>query len=153
MYADSDTRAAEAAVKACRLRLFAALGVFLALYVAMAIIGTQGGMLAALLAALVFVVFYGDLYLMPAVRYKRFLNQLHEGLRREIEGTILELSVEEQTQDGARVRALRVRLADDSDERLFWVNASKAEYVPEAGARVRIESSGRHVTAIERIAA
>ena len=153
MYDEADYQAAGRSVNARRAFLLAVLGVMLMLYAAAAIFTTQGVMLAVLLAAFAFAVFYGDLYLLPAVRYQRFLNQIKEGLRRETDGTILDLNREEQTQDGARVYTLRIRLADDSDERLYWVNVGKAELVPESGARVHMESSGRHVTAIERIAA
>lgn len=153
MYDEADYQAAGRMVKVRRMLLLAVLGVMLMLYAAAAIFTTQGVMLAVLLAAFAFAVFYGDLYLLPAVRYQRFLNQIKEGLRRETDGTILDLNREEQTQDGARVYTLRIRLADDSDERLYWVNVGKTGLVPESGARVHMESSGRHVTAIERIAA
>lgn len=146
MYTDADSRAAAQAVKVRWKRLLLPMAAQLVGYVVMAILGVQWAMLIFLLAAFAYTVFYVDMSLLPAARYKRFLEQIGEGLRRETEAEIVALEPEEQTQDGARVRPLRVKLAD-GDERLFWMNVLKADAVPQPGTRVRIESCGRHVTA------
>ena len=146
MYTEADINAAAQTVKTCRLRLLLPIAVLLIGYVVMTVLGVQWAMLLFLLAAFVYAVFYIDTALLPAMRYKRFLQQIGEGLRRETEAEIVELQSGEQMQDGARVRPLCVKLAD-GDERLFWVNVRKAQQVPEPGTQTRIESCGRHVTA------
>ena len=53
-------------------------------------------------------------------------------------------------QDGARVRKLQVRLNTDGDSRIFYVNADCVARIPEPGARIELESCGRHVTGVRR---
>lgn len=150
MYTDADLNAAERLLKARKTKLFIPLAILLAGFAAMVILGKKWAMLAFLLAAFVYAVFYADLYLLPAVRYRRFLLQIGEGLRRETEAEIVEIEDREQMQDGASVRPLHVRLTDGS-ERLFWINVRKQAQIPAPGTRVRLQSCGRHVTAVERI--
>ena len=121
----------------------------LAAYVAGIALGRRWMMLAALLLGFAVALFLGDLCLLPALRYRRFLQELDSGLRRRTVCTVESLKEEAGMQDGARVRELKVRL-DDGDSRIFYVNADHADQIPEPGAEIELESCGRHVTGVRR---
>ncbi len=131
--------------------------------------------LAFAAGALLFVVgCYGVLaHLWPNMRYKGFLEDMDQGLSREVRGTIVEVSRTEELQDGARVLPVRVRLAPDEardsaagsaasrrlnleskedtgDERIVYLNVSKRDGFPEAGETVRLDCFGRHIRSVER---
>ena len=120
-------------------------------YAVLTVLGVRWAMLTALLAAFAWTVFYGDLYLLPGIRYRRFLDQMAEGLRRTTDAAIAGIEDTEQAQDGAQVLPVRVEMADGSGERLFWLDARKADRLPPIGTRVRLESCGRHITAFEEL--
>ena len=98
-------------------------------------------------AALIFSVltYMFGLYLYPCMRYKIFLRDMKEGLAREVEGTIVEISEKEENQDGVRVLPVRICLKADQDERIIYLNASKTEHFPKAGTEVRLNCYGRHI--------
>ena len=115
---------------------------------------------------------YGLLaYLWPNMRYKRFLEDMQSGLSREVRGTIVEVSGTAELQDGAMVLPVRVKLAPDEakesvtsstvarrlnlesqedteDERIVYLNASKRENFPAAGAAVSLNCFGRHIKSV-----
>ena len=98
------------------------------------------------------------------------------GLSRELRGTIAGIGEVPELQDGARVLPVRlvldpdadgdgrdrperrasveaVRLGleepDGSDERIVYLNVSKREGFPGAGARVALTCFGRHIREVE----
>lgn len=146
LYGAEDLRAARRFSRACALALGGAEALLLAVYVAGIALGARWLMLAALLPAFAFALFWGDLFLLPALRYRRFLRGLGEGLRRRATCEVERLEDAVQMQDGARVRALHVRLAEDGDARIYYVNVDHAARFPQPGARIWLESCGRHVT-------
>ena len=85
------------------------------------------------------------MYLLPCIRYRNFLRDMNSGLGREIEGTIVEVSANEDLQDGVRVLPVRILLKKEDDERIVYLNASKAELFPKEGAEVRLNCYGRHI--------
>ena len=132
--------------------------------------------LAMVLGPLLFVVIcYGILaYLMPNTRYKTFLQDLEDGLNRDVRGTIVEISDKAEMQDGAMVLPVRVRLDpeetrdqaskhtstlagrlrldapdDAEEERIVYLNASKRDQFPAPGAKVTLHCCGRHVKSVE----
>ena len=149
LYTQEDRRRAELLARRWTLILGGAELVLLAAYVAGILLGWRWAMLAALLLAFVAALFLGDLCLLPALRYRKFLRELDKGLRRRTVCTVESLKEEAGMQDGARVRELQVRL-DDSDSRIFYVNADHANQIPEPGAEIELESCGRHVTGVRR---
>ena len=104
---------------------------------------------AVLLA--VAIIFGTSFYLMPNLNYRRFLLDLQSGLTRELTGTILEIADKTQTQDGARVLPVRLLLADGTDERIVYLNASKADQFPNMGEAIRLKLCGRHVRSVETV--
>ena len=149
LYTQENRRRAERLARKWALILGGAELVLLAAYIAGIALGWRWAMLAALLLAFVAALFLGDLCLLPALRYRRFLQELDSGLRRRTVCTVESLKEEAGMQDGARVRELKVRL-DDGDSRIFYVNADHADQIPEPGAVIELESCGRHVTGVRR---
>ena len=149
LYTQEDRSRAEQLARRWALLLGGAELVLLAAYVAGIALGRRWTMLAALLLAFLLALFLGDLCLLPALRYRKFLRELESGLRRRLVCTVDCLKAEAEMQDGARVRELQVRL-NDGDSRIFYVNADHADQIPEPGAQIELESYGRHVTGVRR---
>ena len=149
LYTEGDRTRAERLARRWTLILGGAELVLLAAYVAGIALGRRWMMLAALLLGFIAALFLGDLCLLPALRYRKFLRELETGLRRNVLCTVDFLKEEAEMQDGARVREMQVRLSD-GDSRIFYVNVDHADQVPEPGAQIELESYGRHVTGVRR---
>ena len=149
LYTQADRQRAEQLARRWALILGGVELVLLAAYVAGIALGQRWMMLAALLLGFVVALFLGDLCLLPALRYRRFLRELDKGLRRSAICTVDCIKEETGIQDGAQVRELQVRLGD-GDSRIFYVNADHADRIPEPGAQIELESYGRHVTGVRR---
>ena len=149
LYTEGDRTRAERLARRWTLILGGAELVLLAAYVAGIALGRRWMMLAALLLGFIAALFLGDLCLLPALRYRKFLRELETGLRRSAICTVDSLKLEAELQDGARVREMQVRLSD-GDSRIFYVNVDHADQVPEPGAQIELESYGRHVTGVRR---
>ena len=85
------------------------------------------------------------MYLWPCIRYSIFLKDMEKGLSREIAGRIVEVSGEEELQDGVRVYPVRVLLDAEDDERIVYLNVSKSQEFPASGTQVRLSCFGRHI--------
>jgi len=149
MYGEADLRAARHEVRICGLKMAAVLVPLLAVYVLGIFYALSALMLGALLLAFAFCVFAGDFWLMPSLRYCRFLKEMDKGLRRSTDCILKRMDANVQMQDGVRVCMLHVELCEGGDSRIFYVNASKLELMPEMERRVRLVSYGRHVAACE----
>ena len=149
LYTQEDRRRAARLARKWSLILGGAELVLLAAYGAGIALGRRWMMLAALLLGFIAALFLGDLCLLPALRYRKFLRELETGLRRSTICTVDILKPEAEMQDGARVREMQVRLSD-GDSRIFYVNVDYADQVPEPGAQIELESYGRHVTGVRR---
>lgn len=88
-------------------------------------------------------------YLYPCIRYRQFLKDMGTGLSREMQGSVVEVSDKEEVQDGVRVLPVRIFLEEEQDERIVYLNASKAEGFPASGARVRLSCFGRHIKEVD----
>lgn len=85
------------------------------------------------------------MFIWPCLRYNFFLNDMAKGLGREVAGSIVEVSEQEDYQDGVRVLPVRILLDVEEDERIVYLNATKAEGFPKAGEKVRLKCYGRHI--------
>lgn len=144
MYSDADFRAADRRAGAWMLRLCAMLIPLLGVYVMGAVLDVYTLMLVSLLAAWICCVVMVDFFLLPALRYRRFLRELQRGMRRNTRCILRSLEDELQQQDGVQVYALHVELPN-GDSRIFYVNAAKLEYLTEMNQWVTLTSCGRHV--------
>ena len=131
--------------------------------------------LALASAPLLIVVFiYGFIaYLWPNLRYRRFLQDMQNGLSRDMRGVIVEISEKAELHDGAMVLPVRVLLSgsdgdagrgtsalserirqleageDTREERIVYLNASKRDMLPPAGSAVTMHCFGRHIRSVE----
>ena len=97
--------------------------------------------------ALIFIAgcFMWLMYIRPCMRYRRFLIDMENGLTREVSGNVVEIAQKEDEQDGVRVYPVRILLESEQDERIVYLNVTKAEQFPKEGAKVRLNCFGRHV--------
>ena len=86
-------------------------------------------------------------YIIPNAGYRRFLKDAKEGLSREVRGSIVEISDEEEAHDGVRVLPVRIHLADEDDERFVYLNVSKKDLFAKPGDNVCMKCYGRHILA------
>ena len=144
LYGEGDIREAERRFRGAWMLLAAVLAPLLAGYVLALVKGSYAVSLALALLMLIWSLSAGDLLLTPRRRYLRFLRELNRGLRRQTECAVIALEDGILVQDGANVRALQVRMPD-GDSRIFYLNAAKAEFLPEANRHCTVVSCGRHV--------
>lgn len=88
------------------------------------------------------------MFLGPAVRYSGFMRDMQEGGSRLVEGSILSIDEAVELQDGVRVHAVHVLLKEEQDERIVYLNASKRDQLPGAGAEVSLDCFGRHIKTV-----
>lgn len=91
------------------------------------------------------------MYIYPCGRYGKFLTDMERGLRRTVDGRIVEISEQEDLQDGVRVLPVRILLCGAQDERIVYLNVSKRSLFPEAGTEVHLSCFGRHICSVEVI--
>lgn len=174
MYSQKDMDQINGRIRGNLLVLGPVLAVLLAGYIYALKAGVRW--LAMVIGPLMFVAAcYGFLaWLWPNLRYRRFLDDMANGLTRALEGTVLDIAEAPELRDGAMVLPVRLRLADnadhdgearhtsalaerlrleqpeaadagDEDVRILYLNASKREGFPGPGARVSLLCSGRHI--------
>jgi len=85
------------------------------------------------------------MFVWPCIRYSFFLKDMAQGIGRELTGSIVEVSGNEEMQDGVRVLPVRIFLESEGDERIVYLNATKTEGFPKAGAKVKLGCFGRHI--------
>ena len=144
MYGERDFSAARRTVLFSAAAISVAAVLILAGYVAA--LAARAYLICVLLAlALVILLLAsGELCLLPKLRYLRFLKEMQAGLRRQIHCRIQEMDGQIQLQDGVRVHALQV-LLPDGDSRIFYLNASKTEFLPALQSDCLLVSYGRHI--------
>lgn len=101
-------------------------------------------------ALIFFTICFGLLmFIFPCVRYNVFLKGMQSGLGRSMEGTIVEVSENEDYQDGVRVLPVRILLKKEQDERIVYLNVSKKHLFPAEGTEVHLNCYGRHIREVE----
>ena len=88
------------------------------------------------------------MFIWPCIRYMFFLNDMEKGIGRELKGCVVEISAQEEMQDGVRVLPVRFFLEGEEDERIVYLNATKTEFFPKAGDKVTLKCFGRHIKEI-----
>ena len=145
MYSERDVAEIKARIRKNILVLVPIVAVIFAAYVYA--LHTRVEWLAMLMGALLFVaITYGLIaYLIPNLRYRFFLRDMQTGLTREMQGVVLSVSEQAEDQDGARVLPVHMRVPEDEDDRIVYLNASKTAGFPRPGAEVRLRLYGRHI--------
>lgn len=145
MYTQQDMTDIRQRIGKYSLILAVVLAALIAVYVVCMIVRIQW--LAMLDAAAIFVAvcFMWCMYLYPCIRYRGFLKDMETGLVRQMEGSIVAVSDQEDLQDGVRVLPVRIFLKDEQDERIVYLNASKTAGFPAVGSEVKLSCYGRHI--------
>lgn len=124
-------------------------GIFTAALLALYVVGLiqrwKIGVMATGGAIFAVICFGWLMFIWPCVRYSLFLRDMTNGLTRVVAGSIVEVSAQEDYQDGVRVLPVRVLLTEEQDERIVYLNATKAEGFPKAGTQVELQCYGRHI--------
>ena len=151
MYSEEDMKVINGKIRKNWLVLAPILVIILSVYIYALRSGVEW--LAMVMGPLLFVAAcYGLLaYLVPNIRYRNFLLDMENGLSRDMKGRIVEISQQAEPQDGAMVLPVRVFLDDIQDEHIVYLNASKRDRFPDAGADVLLHCYGRHIRSVERM--
>lgn len=150
MYSCEDLKLAKRALGRRLSAILALIVPLTAVYVCAIVKGRELIMLAVLLAGFVCAVFAGDIWLLPAWCYMRYLQEMNKGLRRSVICVLECVEPKIQMQDGVRVYTLHVRL-QNGESRIFYLNVSKLKQLADMGTRVKLTSYGRHVLDCELI--
>ncbi len=134
------------------------------------IIGLAGGLLLVSLCIILFLrrgkplcvsvsiitgwalVFFLDLYFIPDDSYCKWLKDLHSGLRRKTEGTLLKIEKEKVYEKHLCFREIMVNISEDNTgiiERRFLIDANKRIPIGMLNRRVSITSCESYVLDIE----
>ena len=151
MYSQEDVQVISGKIRKNLLVLIPVVAAILIGYVAALAARVQW--LAMLLGPALFVaVCYGlCAYIIPNVRYRNFLNDMQKGLSRQMRGTVVEIAQTAEPQDGAMVLPVRLLLTEEQDERIVYLNASKADRFPKPGTEVALQLYGRHIRSVEAV--
>ncbi|MBQ6346207.1 MAG: hypothetical protein IJI71_01465 [Clostridia bacterium] len=149
------------------------LAIFAAAFV-FALVKRNHALALAALPLLIVAFIYGFVaHLWPNLRYRRFLQDMANGLSRDVRGVIVNVADAAELQDGAMVLPVRVQLTgadsgaqnaasalseriqqleageDTREERILYLNASKRDRLPPVGAAVTLHCFGRHIRSAE----
>lgn len=125
-----------------------AVAVLIALYVVALIQRWEACVMTAGAAIFAVICFGWLMFIWPCVRYSFFLKDMENGLTRVLNGSIVEVGAQEDYQDGVRVLPVRILLTEEQDERIVYLNATKAEGFPGVGKQVELHCYGRHIREI-----
>lgn len=145
MYSEKDILEINGRIRKTLSAFIPTLIVLIAVYVAALIIPVRWLVYAAGILICIAIVYGLVNCLIPQMRYRRFLLDMASGLSREMQGTIVEIAQKEDLQDGVRVLPVRIFLDAEQDERIVYLNASKADLFPQAGEKVALRCYGRHI--------
>lgn len=173
MYSERDMLEVNGRIRRGWLVLVPVLAIFAAAFV-FALVKRNHALALAALPLLIVAFIYGFVaHLWPNLRYRRFLQDMANGLSRDVRGVIVNVADAAELQDGAMVLPLRVQLTgadsgaqnvasalseriqqleageDTREERILYLNASKRDRLPPVGAAVTLHCFGRHIRSAE----
>ena len=173
MYSDRDMLEVNFRIRRGWLVLAPVLAVFAAAFV-LALVKRNHTLALAALPLLIVTFIYGFVaHLWPNLRYRRFLQDMANGLSRDVQGVIVNVADAAELQDGAIVLPVRLQLTeiksdgqngistlseriqqleageDTREERIVYLNASKRDRLPPVGTTVTLKCFGRHIRSLE----
>ena len=101
-------------------------------------------------------IFVGDLYVMPAVRYGRFLRELFSGLTRKTAGALVRIGDEDIYEDGVNFHEMIINIYEDmapEGERRFLIEPGMTVDAALMGRDVAVTSHDKVVLAVEPLGA
>ena len=97
-------------------------------------------------------IFVGDLFVMPSIRYGRFLRELTSGLTRKTAGTLVRVGDEEVYENGVHFHEMIVNVYEDmapEGERRFLIEPTMPFDAALIGRDVAVTSHDKVVLAVE----
>lgn len=125
---------------------------FFALFIAGFALRNQVLCTAGLILACAAAVFVGDLFVMPVVRYGRFLRELLSGLTRKTAGTLIRVGGEAVYENGVNFHEMIVNIYEDmapEGERRFLIEPDMPFDAALIGRDVAVTSHDKVVLAVE----
>lgn len=107
---------------------------------------------AGLIAACVAAIFWGDLRVMPMIRYGRFLKDVTTGLTHKTAGTLVRLGEDDVYEDGVYFHEVIINIYEDMSEegeRRFLLEGTKSVDSSLLGKDVAVTSHGNFVLDVE----
>lgn len=129
---------------------------FLALCAAGFVMRSQAVCTAGLILACAAVIFVGDLFVAPVVRYGRFLRDLFSGLTRKTAGTLVRVGADDVYENGVNFREMIVNIYEDmapEGERRFLIEPAMPFDAALIGRDVAVTSHDKVVLAVEPLGA
>lgn len=151
MYTEQDRTDIRQRVVKYSVILAVILAALIAVYVMCMIVRIQWLAMIDAVAMFAAACFMWSVFLYPCIRYMGFLKDMQTGLARVISGSVVEVSEKEDLQDGVRVLPVRIFLHEEQDERIVYLNASKADGFPAVGTEVRLNCFGRHIKEVAAV--
>lgn len=109
---------------------------------------------ACTIAGGAYVLFFYGVYLKPVLLYKKHVDYMLDGRKRETAGLLQEVAPEIADKDGLDCYAMIVNVGernDPEDERLFYVDALKGRPDIPLGSRVTVISNDKMVARLSMI--
>ena len=125
---------------------------FLAICAAGFAVRNQALCTAGLMAACVAAIFWGDLRVMPMIRYGRFLKDVTTGLTHKTAGTLVRLGEDDVYEDGVYFHEVIINIYEDMSEegeRRFLLEGTKSVDPSLLGKDVAVTSHGNFVLNVE----
>lgn len=125
---------------------------FLALCAAGFAVRNQALCTAGLMAACAAAIFWGDLRVMPMIRYGRFLKDVTTGLTHKTAGTLVRLGEDDVYEDGVYFHEVIINIYEDMSEegeRRFLLEGTKSVDPSLLGKDVAVTSHGNFVLDVE----
>ena len=161
LYSEADRSETAAELHKRRLRVFLPTALILALAIASFVWfrlhrDAGGWIWTGLITVLggAYCIFFYDVYLHPVIVYKRHLDYMLDGRKRETVGLLGAFDDDVKDQNGMDCISFTVNVGeknDPEDDRLFYLDALKGKPELLPGSRVRILSNDRMVAGIELV--
>jgi hypothetical protein len=101
-----------------------------------------------------YAVFFYGVYLGPVRKYRKHLNYMFDGIKRETNGIFKEITETVADRDGIDCYSVWLNVGeknDPDDDRLFYLDAYKSMAGFQPGDRIRIESNDRMIASIYKL--
>jgi len=101
-----------------------------------------------------YAIFFYGVYLGPMRKYKKHLDYMFDGIKRETVGIFKEITTTVQDRDGIDCYSVWLNVGeknDPDDDRLFYLDAYKSMDGFQPGDKIRIESNDRMIASITKL--
>ena len=161
LYSQSDRDQVNAALKKRAIAVWLPTALLLALAIAAFVWyrlrhDESGWIVSGLLTILggAYAIFFYGVYLGPVRKYKKHLDYMFDGMKRETAGVFKEISTNVIDRDGIDCYSVWLNVGeknDPEDDRLFYLDAYKSMAGFQPGDRVRVLSNDRMIASVTKV--